>query len=248
MLTNRASSKLCSACSLRACYVLAICALLTLQGYGQSPNISLPANSRKAQTTSKVSIPKIPLLEALNTRGDLALQEATIEKALFAIAASWNVNIVVGKDIDGTVSCIYKQAPLREVLDAILLANGYSYRAVGDSLVVQNTKDVGSANPLFESATIPVIHSNLEELVDGARLLKSQQGEVRGLESANSILVVDYADRVKTIKDFVARMDAAAAKATGRHPCRVLQATHDSLFPYSICTCREYPGTYRNCP
>ena len=218
MLTFRASSKLRSACLLWACLVLAICACFPPVAYTQSPNLLEALKPRQATASTSVRVPKIPLLEALNTRGDLALQEATIEKALFAIAASWNVNIVVGKDIEGSVSCIYKQAPLREVLDAILLANGYSYRAVGDSLVVQNSNDVGSANPLFESATIPVVHSNLDELVDGAQLLKSQQGEVRGLESANSILVVDYADRVKSIKDFVARMDAAAAKATGGIP------------------------------
>ncbi|MCG8450746.1 MAG: hypothetical protein MI725_14345 [Pirellulales bacterium] len=161
---------------------------------------------------------KIPLADALDRRGDLSLQDASIEKALFAIAASWNVNIVVGKEIDGRVSCIYQNAPLREVLDAILLANDYSYRAVGDSLVVQKTQEVGSANPLFRSATIPITHSNIEEVVEGARLLKSQQGEVRALESANSILVVDYADRVASIQDFVARMDAETEKSTGGIP------------------------------
>jgi len=159
--------------------------------------------------------PTDALAEALETRGDLSLQDASIEKALFTIGSSWNVNIVVGKDIQGTVSCIYQQTPLREVLDAILLANGYSYRAVGDSIVVQNTGDVGSANPLFQSVAIQIKHSDLQEIAEAARLLASNQGQVRALESAHSILVVDFADRVASIRRFVAQMDSAASRSAG---------------------------------
>ena len=172
----------------------------------------------------------VPLEVALQTRGDLSLQDATIEKALFTIGASWRVNIVVGKDVQGTVSCIYKQAPLREVLDAILLANGYSYRAVGESLVVQKVQEVGSANPLFESAAISITHSDLNEILEGARLLLSKQGQIRALSSAKSIVIVDYADRVATIRDFVARMDAAAAQTTGGIPAESYQRLQVAYF------------------
>lgn len=179
--------------------------------------------------TQLLSAP-IPLAQALEAKGDLSLQGATIEKALFAIGASWRVNIVVGKDVQGTVSCIYKQAPLREVLDAILLANGYSYRAVGESLVVQKAQDVGSANPLYESAAISIVHSDLQEILEGARLLLSRDGQIRALDSAKSILVVDYADRVASIREFVARMDAAAAETTGGIPAETYQRLQVSYF------------------
>ncbi len=170
------------------------------------------------------------LEQALNTKGDLSLQDTTIAKALFTIGASWQVNIVVGKDVQGTVSCIYKNTPLREVLDAVLLANGYSYRAVGDSLVVQKTQDVGSANPLFESAAISISHSDLDEILEGARLLLSKQGQIRALESAKSIIVIDYADRVASIREFVMSMDAAAAKVTGGIPAESYQRLQVSYF------------------
>ncbi|MCH8841255.1 MAG: hypothetical protein IH831_11405 [Planctomycetes bacterium] len=169
---------------------------------------------RAGNATSLVP-PSASLARAMETRGDLSLQDATMEKALFTIGFSWHVNIVVGKDVQGTVSCIYQQAPLREVLDAILLANGYSYRAVGDSIVVQRANEVGSANPLFESAAIPITHSDLQEIADAAQLLISNQGQVQALESARSILVVDFADRVASIRQFVAQMDAAASRSTG---------------------------------
>lgn len=155
-----------------------------------------------------------PLAHVLKKRGDLSLQDASMEKALIAIGATWNVNVVVGKDIQGTISCVYHQTPLHEVLDAILLANGYSYRAVGDSIVVQKANEVGSANPLFESAAIPIEHGDLNEIVEATQLLISKQGQVRPLASARSVLVIDYKDRVESIRQFVAKMDAAALRAS----------------------------------
>ncbi len=166
----------------------------------------------------RVQLPTVPLSQALETLGDLTLQDTTMEKALLTIGASWRVNIVIGKDVQGKISCVYKNTPLREVLDAILLANGYSYRAVGESLVVQKALEVGSANPLFQSAFISITHSDLDEIVDGARLLISNQGQISALESARSIVVVDFADRVATVRDFVAKMDTAASKASGGIP------------------------------
>jgi general secretion pathway protein D len=181
------------------------------------PTLS-PATQPTAAPPTTAPIKLVPLSEAMETRGDLSLQNATIQQALFTIGSTWQINIVVGKEVEGTVSCVYKQAPLREVLDAILLANGYSYRAVGESLVVQKTQEVGSANPLFESAAIPITHSDMGEVVSGAKLLLSNQGQLQALESSNSILIVDFVDRVDTIRKFVEQMDAAAAKNTGGVP------------------------------
>lgn len=208
MQAHSVSHVLRSAGHVVVCLVACHCACLpSLRG--QEPVLSPPATASKSL---------VPLEQALATRGDLSLQNTTIQKALFTIGATWNVNIVVGKEVDGTVSCIYTQAPLKEVLDAILLANGYSYRAVGQSIVVQKSQEVGSANPLFESAAIAITHSDLREVVQGAELLLSSQGQLQAMESANSILVVDFADRVASIRDFVAQMDAAAAKSTGGIP------------------------------
>jgi general secretion pathway protein D len=134
---------------------------------------------------------------------------------LLTIAETWKVNIVTGKQIEGTVNGVFRQAPLREILDAVLLANGYSYRPVGDSLVIQATGSVGSANPLFQSITIPIQHSNLAEVVEGTKLLVSESGQVQAMPSARCILVVDYADRVETIAAFVERLEASAQQLTG---------------------------------
>jgi general secretion pathway protein D len=166
-------------------------------------------------------VPKLPLNQALIRRGDVTFRNMTMDAALFTIGETWRVNIVTGKQMEGTVNGVFKQTTLREVLDAILLANGYSYRVIGESLVIQQSADVGSGHPLFRSLTIPVQHGSVEEIVEGATLLKSASGQVKSFPRSRTIMVVDYADRVEAIAAFVSKMDAAAAEAAGGAPVQL---------------------------
>lgn len=172
-----------------------------------------PENNANNDPSDDDALPIVDVQQLLNQRGDLTLRgdDATIENALFTISEIWSVNIVVGNEVRGAVTGVFKNAPLREILDSILLANGYSYRAVGDSLVVQPIEQIGSANPLFKSMTIPIVHAQLDELVEATQLLKSQRGQVRALKSARSLLVIDYAERTDSIARFIAQMERSAA-------------------------------------
>jgi general secretion pathway protein D len=151
------------------------------------------------------------LAVALERRGDLNLHGLTLNAALFTISEQWNINIVAG-EVKGTVNGVFKQAPLREILDSILLSNGYNYRAVGKSLVVSSIAELGQINPFFQSATIPVHTADIDEIVEGAKLLNTPQGQIRPMKSARSIIVLDFPDRVKMIQDFVAAIDGASGR------------------------------------
>jgi general secretion pathway protein D len=163
----------------------------------------VPAGNRAPATASKTD-----LTEALERRGDLTLRNSSIEGALFTIGELWHVNIVVG-EVKGTVNGVFKNAPLREILDSILLSNGYSYRPVGDSLVVSPLAQLGQINPFFKSATITVESADIDEIVEGAKLLSTPTGQVRAIKSARSIFVLDFPDRVQMIRDFVTAIDTA---------------------------------------
>jgi general secretion pathway protein D len=143
---------------------------------------------------------------ALNHRGDLNLHGLSLNNALFTISEQWNVNIVAG-DLQGTVNGVFKQAPLREILDSILLSNGYNYRAVGESLVISSVDSLGSSNSSFESATIPVLSADIDEVVEGARLLLTPQGKAQALKSARAIVVLDFPDRVQMVRRFVRTLE-----------------------------------------
>ncbi len=166
------------------------------------PNITAPP----VKTASKESV---DLAVALETRGDLNLHGLSLNAALFTIGEQWNINIVAG-DVKGTVNGVFKQAPLREILDSILLSNGYNYRAVGKSLVVSSITELGQINPFFQSATIPVHSADIDEIAEGAKLLSTPQGQIRALKSARSIVVLDFPDRVQMIRQFVSAVDGAS--------------------------------------
>jgi general secretion pathway protein D len=140
----------------------------------------------------------------------LNLHGLSLNAALFTISEQWNINVVAG-DVQGTVNGVFRDAPLREILDSILLSNGYNYRAVGKSLVVSSIQELGQINPFFQSATIPVRSADIDEVVEGAKLLNTPQGQVRPLKSAHSIIVLDFPDRVQMIRDFVAALDTASS-------------------------------------
>ena len=204
--------------------LLVCCSPVTMSGQtlelappdqADAPPDALATPSTAAEAAEIADAPKTSLAEALTRTGDVTFRNMSIESALFTIGDTWKVNIVTGKQIEGTVNGVFIQAPLREILDAVLLANGYSYRAVGDSLVVQATGSVGSANPLFQSLTIPIVYSNLAEVVEGAKLLVSESGQLQAMPSARSLLVVDYADRVASVAAFVERLEASAAQVAG---------------------------------
>ncbi|MGL4512032.1 MAG: secretin N-terminal domain-containing protein [Lacipirellulaceae bacterium] len=147
---------------------------------------------------------------SLDRRGDLTLRNSTLEGALFTISELWGINIVAG-GVEGAVNGVFKDAPLREILDSILLANGYAYRPVGASLVVSKLADLGQVNPFFVSETIPVGAAEVQEVVEAARLMSTPQGQVRALPAAGAILVVDFPDRVQKIRDLVKQIAATSA-------------------------------------
>jgi general secretion pathway protein D len=182
----------------------------------EMPDSNDVAVKSSSPTTTQKPAPKDSedLAVALERPGDLNLHGLTLNAALFTIGEQWNINIVAG-DLQGTVNGVFKQAPLREILDAILLSNGYNYRAVGKSLVISSVAELGQVNPFFQSATIPVQNADIDEVTQGAQLLTTPKGQVRALKSVHSIVVLDFPDRVKMIRDFVNTLDTAG---NGRFP------------------------------
>jgi general secretion pathway protein D len=153
------------------------------------------------------------LAEQLNRRGDLVLENSPVAETLLRVGELWGVNLVFSKDLDGRVSGTFKQAPLREILDAVLLANGYSYRPVGQSLVVVKLAELGDVNPLFTSAAVPLANCEPGKVVDSLRLLSSPQGTIQAIDAAGVLLVVDFPDRVHAIRNLATELDAAAGSA-----------------------------------
>jgi len=149
------------------------------------------------------------LAEALQRRGDLTLRDSSLQAALFTINELWKINIV-GPRVEGQVNGVFKNAPLKEILDTILLGNGYGYRMVGESIVVSKLELIGQINPFFVSEAIHVSSVKPSEVAEAAKLLSTPQGKVNAVDAASTLIVVDFPERVKMIRDLVASIDAAS--------------------------------------
>lgn len=174
--------------------------------------VSVSLGQSTAPTTASRVAASQEVLNSLSRRGDLTLRDATLENALFTISELWGVNIVAAK-VEGSVNGVFKDAPLRDILDTILLSNGYAYRPVGGSLVVSRMEALGQINPFFVSETIPVGVSDVDEVVEAAKLMSTPQGQIRPLPTAGAILVVDFPDRVEMIRDLIKQLDTAGRGA-----------------------------------
>lgn len=164
-----------------------------------------------AAATTGISLPATSpqLSEALQRRGDLILRDTTLQAAIFTINELWKVNIVAPK-VEGEINGVFKNAPLKEILDTILLGNGYGYRMVGESIVVSDLALIGQINPFFVSEAIQVSGVRPSEVVEAARLLSTPQGKVNAVDPASTLIVVDFPERVKMIRDLVRSIDTAS--------------------------------------
>ncbi len=153
--------------------------------------------------------------QILAQRGSLTLRDTPLSEAVFTVSRAWNVNIVVGQGIEGTVSGVFVDAPLGEVLDSILLANGYGYQRRGESLIVLNQDAMGVNGPGMQAANsqgggvayfspqfvdVMAIEKPLQDVLGSA-------ARVSLIATENRILVVGSPSALQLAHDVVARLD-----------------------------------------
>jgi general secretion pathway protein D len=142
---------------------------------------------------------------------DLDLRDATIQEAVFTIRDLAKVNIVLSNDITGTVNASFTNTEVYQVLDSLLIPRGYSYRVVSGSLVILPVADVGDRLPNFASATIQLQSNSIVEMLEVVKSMLSPEGRAHSLTASSSILVMDYADRIKEIQSQIELLEHSAA-------------------------------------
>lgn len=155
------------------------------------------------------------LAEKLGRRGDLTLNDAPLAESLLRVTEIWGVNLIAGEKMEGRVTGVFTNAPLHEILDAILLSNGYTYRPVGSSLVILKLADAGNASAMFETATLQLRYTEPKDCVESLKMLGSPRGKIQAIDSARVVLVSDFPEQVAAMRRFVEELDAAAAKSRG---------------------------------
>lgn len=168
--------------------------------------------------------------QILNTRGSLTLRDVTLSQALFTISESWHVNLLFGNSIEGSVNGVFRDATLREVLDSVLLANGYGYRPKGQSLIIMSLEDLGDSNAMLETESIPWSGPVTEDVIKAAELMLSPQGKLQPVAALRAVMVRDYPENVARIRQL---LQSAASPAAGPAGSNV-PATGSTLPPDTV--------------
>ncbi|GAB5405537.1 MAG: hypothetical protein Aurels2KO_37680 [Aureliella sp.] len=139
------------------------------------------------------------------------LRDATLLEALFTIRDLTGLNIVVGNEVEGTVNASFASTPVDRILDTLLIPRGYSYRIVSGSIAVLPLSVIGDKLPNFETSVVSLQNAQAAELQPLVQALLSPEGRVHAVASSNSLLVMDYADRVANVKQQIDSLESAAA-------------------------------------
>lgn len=153
---------------------------------------------------------------SLTKLGDVVFRKTPLAEAIFSLSDVWGVNIVAGGEIEGDVSGVFVQAPLTEVLDAILSANGYGYRRSGQSLVILPLDTTGRNDPNMTSQTLrlPGTPDQHEAVIKAAEMLVSERGRVQIVPINNTLLVVDYKSNVDRVAEFLLQLQGQTVAGT----------------------------------
>lgn len=181
---------------IRVHVALAVLASCLLPGITIADELSLfaqqPSQAAQASTDTK-----------LRQTGSLTLRDVSLSQALFTISETWEVNLLFGKNIDGHVNAVFRDASLQEVLDSVLLANGYGYRPKGQSLIIMPLAELGDSNAMLQTVTLNLPASSGEDVVEAVKLLLSTQGKTQSMTSMGSIMVRDYPENIAKIQSLL---------------------------------------------
>jgi general secretion pathway protein D len=152
--------------------------------------------------------------EALQRRGSVTFRRTPISEVIFTLSELWQVNIVSGSQVDGEVSGVFQEAPLREVLDAILSVGGYSYRKHGNSVVILPQEQVGSDDPGLVTRTIQLpLNNDPTTTIEAVRSLLSPRGVLQPLTAQGLAYVMDTPEGVQRIERLLAQLSSQSTNS-----------------------------------
>ncbi|TWT93588.1 secretin N-terminal domain-containing protein [Neorhodopirellula pilleata] len=182
-----------------------------IMGQDPTPQASfIQPNARPDEETSLRSS-LVTIDEALNQRGSITFRKTSLQEVVFLLSDLWRINIVAGEKVEGTVSGVFNDAPLRDVLSAILTSSGYGYTAAGNSLIVMPIEEVGTSSPEFRSRTLPLMiadDTQRSSTIDAAKMLLSDRGRIQSF-GRDRVLVIDTPDRIDQVEQMFASIGAS---------------------------------------
>lgn len=170
----------------------------------------------------------------LEQTGSLTLRDTTLSQALFTISETWRINLLFGKNIEGHVNAVFRNASLREVLDSVLLANGYGYQPKGQSLIIMPLAELGDSNAMLKTVSIDLPPNGGDDIVEAAGLLLSSQGKIQAMTSIGRLMVRDYPENITKVQTLLQNLGSKTMPAAPQADGTVKVLTPQLASPFTI--------------
>lgn len=140
-------------------------------------------------------------------RVSLDYKDASLSSVLRSLAKTYDLNLVVTKDLTGTVNISLHEVTLDEALEAILIVNGYTFTRKANLIYI-------TAGPGLEGVGIVTKSILMHFLLAGEaeRLLNSSlssKGHIEVNEATNSLVITDYPSKIAQIRTLLKEIDIA---------------------------------------
>ncbi len=135
----------------------------------------------------------------------LDYKDADLSTVLKSISYSYDLNLVVTKDIKGKVTVILRNVTVEEALGAILSVNGYRYKQKGNLIYV--TRGYGTEQLDQMTVSIPLKYLMASEAEILLKKVISSKGDIQINEATNSLVLTDFDPNIKKVKFLLEKID-----------------------------------------
>ncbi|MCK4649530.1 AMIN domain-containing protein, partial [bacterium] len=143
--------------------------------------------------------PEAPLLLSLDYKA------AELSNVLRALSYSYDLNLVVTKDIKGKVTLSLKDVTIDEALEAILMVNGYTHTRRKKLIYI--IPGPGLEGIATNSVVTPLKHLTASEAHDLLQKVISSKGDIRISEATNSLVITDFPANIDKVNRLLKEID-----------------------------------------
>jgi len=137
----------------------------------------------------------------------LNVTQMDLQDVLRLVAEKANLNIIISKEVAGTVTLRLKNVDLWQALGAILETNGFTYREEKGIIRVVKLGEVVEEKPMLVTEVIPLIYAPAEEMKKASQHLLSSSGTMEIDVRGNALVITDIRENIEKIGQLVARLD-----------------------------------------
>lgn len=177
------------------------------QQSGQAGQPPAKAEEVKKALTSAAPVLEIKRLESENPLYSIELRDVLLTDLFRVIAHDYNLNILMDKNVSGTITASFTNISLEEALDAI---------AEMSNLAIERKGNIVKISPNLITKTFVLKYIEAKKLLDastpgttptGLYGLLSASGKILLGQQQNSLTVIDFPDKVNSVGEYLQVVD-----------------------------------------